>query len=141
MEVEIDRLAPWPLGESNEKPRPAMNLPEAIDTTCLHRVVGRTGAPTALANARPCRASHHAIPDVGRSGGGHGPLPAEVSLAHHGVLFLDARPECRRHVLEVVRPPPEEGVLSTQSPERHQSNCFPRLGFPRNDRAGVGQGP
>jgi magnesium chelatase family protein len=77
-----------------------MTLAEAIGTTRIHRVAGRTGDRTALVTSRPCRAPHHTISDAGLIGGGHGPLPGEVSLAHHGVLCLDEPPECRRHVLE-----------------------------------------
>jgi magnesium chelatase family protein len=80
---------------------PAMTLTEAIETTRMQRVAGPTGDRTALITTRPCRAPHHPISDAGLIGGGHVPRPGEVSLAHHCVLFLDARPECRRHVLEV----------------------------------------
>jgi magnesium chelatase family protein len=59
---------------------------------------------------------HHTISDVGLIGGGHVPMPGEVSLAHNGVLFLDELPEFRRHVLEVMRQPPEEDITSLQSP-------------------------
>jgi magnesium chelatase family protein len=90
---------------------PAMTLAEAMETTRIHRVAGLTGDRTTLVTTRPCRAPHHPISDVGRSDGGHVPLPGEVSRAHHGVLFLDARPECRRHVLEVLRQPLEESVI------------------------------
>jgi magnesium chelatase family protein len=76
-----------------------------------HRVAGRTGARTALITTRPCRAPHHTISDVGLIGGGQGLMPGEVSLAHHGVRFLDERPECTRHVLAVLRQPLEESVL------------------------------
>jgi magnesium chelatase family protein len=82
---------------------PATSLAEAIETTCIHRVAGRTGPRTTLVTTRPRRAPHHTISDVGLIGGGHIPMPGEVSLAHHGRLFLDARLECRRHVLEVLR--------------------------------------
>jgi magnesium chelatase family protein len=90
---------------------PAMTLPAVLETTRLHRVAGRTGARTAWVTTRPCRAPHHTISDVGLIGGGQVPMPGEVSLAHHGVRFLDARPECTRHVLEVLRQPLEEGVI------------------------------
>ena len=90
---------------------PIMTVAEALETTCIHSVAGLTGARSALVTTRPFRAPHHTISDVGRIGGGHVPMPGEVSLAHHGVLFLDARPECRRHVLEVLRQPLEESVL------------------------------
>jgi magnesium chelatase family protein len=90
---------------------PAITLTHALETTRIHRVAGLTGDRTTLATTRPCRAPHHPISDVGLIGGGHVPMPGEVSLAHHGVRFLAARPECRRHVLEVLRQPLEEGVV------------------------------
>jgi magnesium chelatase family protein len=91
---------------------PAMTLPEALDTTRIYSVAGLTGARTALVTTRPFRAPHYTISDVGLIGGGQVPMSGEVSLAHHGVLFLDERPECRRHVLEVWRQPLEEGVVT-----------------------------
>jgi magnesium chelatase family protein len=90
---------------------PAMTLPEAIDTTCIHRVAGLTGERTACVTTRPFRAPHHTISDVGLIGGGQVPMPGEVSLAHHGVLFLDELPEFKRHVLEALRQP-LEGCVS-----------------------------
>lgn len=90
---------------------PAMSLAEALDTTRLHRVAGLTGDRTAFVTTRPFRAPHHTISDVGLIGGGQVPMPGEGSLAHNGVLVLDERPECRRHVLEVLRQPFEEGVI------------------------------
>jgi magnesium chelatase family protein len=97
---------------------PAMTLAEAVETTRLHRVAGLTGRPTAFVPTRPCRAPHHPIADVGWSGGGQRPMPGEVSRAHHGILFLDERPEFKRHVLAVWRQPLEKSVLSLQSPAR-----------------------
>jgi magnesium chelatase family protein len=85
---------------------------EALETTCIHRVAGRTNDRAALVTTRPCRAPHHPISDVGLIGGGHVPMPGDVSLAHHGVLFLDAWPEFRRHVLEVLRQPLEDGAVT-----------------------------
>jgi magnesium chelatase family protein len=89
---------------------PAMALPDALDTTRIHRVAGRTGACTAVVTTRPFRAPHHTLSEAGLISGGHVPRPGEVSLAHHGVLFLDAWPEFRRHVLEVLRQPLEDGL-------------------------------
>jgi magnesium chelatase family protein len=91
---------------------PTMTLAEAIDTTRIHSVAGRTGGPTALVTTRPFRAPHHTISDVGLIGGGQVPMPGEVSLAHHGILFLDELPEFKRHVLEVLRQPLEDGVVT-----------------------------
>jgi magnesium chelatase family protein len=97
---------------------PAMTLAEALAATRIHRIAGLTGDRTALVTTRPCRAPHHTIADVGLIGGGHVPMPGEVSLAHNGVLFLDELLEFRRQVLEVLRQPLEEGVLWIQSPAR-----------------------
>jgi magnesium chelatase family protein len=67
---------------------PAMTLAEALETTCIHRVAGLTGARTTVVTTRPGRAPHHPISDVGLIGGGQVPMPGEVSLAHHGVLLF-----------------------------------------------------
>jgi magnesium chelatase family protein len=90
---------------------PAMTFAEAIETTRIHRVAGLTGDRTAFVTTRPFRAPHHTSSDVGLIGGGQAPLPGEVPLAHHGVLFPDGLPEFRRHVLEVLRQPLEDGVI------------------------------
>jgi magnesium chelatase family protein len=82
---------------------PAMTLAEAIETTRLPSVAGLTGDRTAWVTTRLCRAPHHTLSDAGLIGGGHVPMPGEVSLAHNGVLFLDEWPEFRCHVLEVLR--------------------------------------
>jgi magnesium chelatase family protein len=97
---------------------PDMTLPEAIETAHIHSVAGLTGDRTALVTTRPCRAPHHTISDVGLIGEGHVPMPGDVSLAHHGVLFLDELPEFRRHVLEVLCQPLENGIIYIQSRER-----------------------
>src|SRR5262245_43307013 len=94
---------------------PAMTLTEALETTCIHRIAGLTGDRTALVTTRPFRAPHHTISDVGLIGGGQVPRPGEVSLAHHGILLLDERLECRRPVLAGLAPPREEGVVTIAS--------------------------
>jgi magnesium chelatase family protein len=90
---------------------PAMTLADAIETTRIHSVAGLTDDRTTLVMTQPFRALHHTISDVRLIDGGRVPMPGEMSLAHHGVRFLDARPECRRHFLEVLRQPLEEDVI------------------------------
>ena len=90
---------------------PAMRLVDARETTRISRVAGLTGGRTAWVTIHPCRAPHHTISDVGLIGGGQRPMPGEVSLAHHGLLLVDERPEGTRHVLEVLRQPLEESVI------------------------------
>jgi magnesium chelatase family protein len=68
---------------------PAMTLAEAIETTRIHRLASLTGDPSAWVTTPPCRAPHHTISDAGLIGGGHVPMPGDVSLAHHGGLFAD----------------------------------------------------
>jgi magnesium chelatase family protein len=68
----------------------AIALAAAINTTRIHSVAGLTGNRTAFVTTRPLRAPYHTISDVGLIGGGHVPMPGDVSLAHHGVLFVDA---------------------------------------------------
>jgi predicted ATPase with chaperone activity len=79
----------------------------------------RRSKHTALVTTRPFRASHHTVSDVGLIGGGHVPTPGEVLLAHHDVLFLDERPEFRRHAFEVLRQPLEKRTIDMQSPAHH----------------------
>jgi predicted ATPase with chaperone activity len=86
---------------------PVPTLAEAIEITKIHSVAGLLGAEPMLAT-RPFRAPHHTISAAGLVGGGPGPRPGEVTLAHHGVLFLDELPEFPRHALEALRQPMEE---------------------------------
>ena len=91
---------------------PSMSLEEALETTKIHSVAGTLPAGQSLLTVRPFRAPHHTISDAGLIGGGSSPRPGEVSLAHGGVLFLDELPEFRRNVLEVLRQPLEDGVVT-----------------------------
>lgn len=91
---------------------PGMTFDEALETTRIHSVAGllKNGQP--LLAIRPFRAPHHTISDVALIGGGQTPKPGEVSLAHHGVLFLDEIPEFKRNALEVLRQPIENGDVT-----------------------------
>ena len=87
---------------------PPLSLQEALEATKIHSVAGRLGKHASLLSQRPFRSPHHTISDVALVGGGGNPQPGEISLAHHGVLFLDELPEFKRSVLEVMRQPLEE---------------------------------
>jgi magnesium chelatase family protein len=91
---------------------PDMLEDEAIETTKIHSISGRLAPDRAFLVTRPFRAPHHTISDAGLLGGGTNPGPGEVSLAHHGVLFLDELPEFRRQTLEVMRQPLEDGHVT-----------------------------
>ena len=91
---------------------PEMSLQEALETTQIYSVIGLLSPQNPLVTVRPFRAPHHTISDVGLVGGGANPKPGEISLAHHGVLFLDELPEFTRAALESLRQPLEEGCIT-----------------------------
>ena len=91
---------------------PPLSLDEALETTKIHSVSGLLTPEQAMVTRRPFRSPHHTISDAGLIGGTANPSPGEVSLAHHGILFLDELPEFRRSALEVLRQPLEDGTVT-----------------------------
>lgn len=91
---------------------PPLSLEEAIDVTKIHSIAGLLPEGKSLVQSRPFRNPHHTISAIGLVGGGRFPKPGEISLAHHGILFLDELPEFPRQSLEVLRQPLENGMVT-----------------------------
>lgn len=109
---------------------PDMTREEALEVTQIHSVMGLLRPQSPLVRSRPFRSPHHTISTAGLTGGGTVPRPGEISLAHRGVLFLDELPEFRKEILEVMRQPLEDGVVtisrasgSASFPSRFQLVC------------------
>lgn len=102
---------------------PQLSYAESLETSSIFSTIGQFRAEAGLMQTRPFRTPHHSITRAGLIGGGSPPRPGEISLSHHGVLFLDEIPEFKREVLEPLRQPLEEGFI--QLTRRHWSTRLP----------------
>ena len=91
---------------------PDMSIEEALETTKIHSVAGRLSADNPMVATRPFRSPHHTVSYAGLIGGGAIPKPGEVSLSHHGVLFLDELSEFKKDILEMLRQPMEDNQVT-----------------------------
>ena len=91
---------------------PPLSLAESLETTQIHSVAGKLPSGSSLISQRPFRSPHHTVSQVAMTGGGNKALPGEVSMAHHGVLFLDELPEFNKTTLEVLRQPLEDRKIT-----------------------------
>ncbi len=102
---------------------PPLSSEEALDVTTIYSVAGLLPNNMGLISARPFRSPHHTISSGGMIGGGTNPKPGEVTLSHHGVLFLDEMPEFSRATLEVLRQPLEDGEVRITRVK--MTTCYP----------------
>lgn len=91
---------------------PPLSLSESLETTQIHSIAGKLQRNSGLITQRPFRSPHHTISEAALVGGGTNPMPGEITLSHHGVLFCDELPEFSKHTLEVLRQPLEDRIIT-----------------------------